>query len=237
MKPYIITLDSTSSTNTYLSENAAQFPHGAVVVARDQTAGRGQRGNTWESAPGENITLSMLLRPQEVEAREQFRISEAVSLAIVETLDALLQPLEARIKWPNDIYVGDQKVCGILIENVVKGTLIDQSIVGIGLNVNQTQWLSDAPNPVSLRQLTGKEYRLDLLVEQLAQRILDFLDEEDIHQKYLNKLWRGEGEWPYKDTATGNIFTASIVDVEPDGTLVLSGSRRYLFKEVTFLLE
>ena len=115
-----------ASTNSELARLAAEgAPHGTVVSCTAQTSGRGQRGNTWESAPGENVTMSVLIRPDGVAPREQFAISEAVALAVAETLDAYLPSgMRAEVKWPNDIYVGDRKICGILIENRISSTEI-----------------------------------------------------------------------------------------------------------------
>ena len=149
-----------TSTNTELARLADEgAPHGTVAIAECQTAGRGQRGNTWESAPGENVTMSVLLHPDGIEPRRQFAISEAVALGVAETLDIYLPAgMRAEVKWPNDIYVGNRKICGILIENRITSTTIERAIAGIGLNVNQELFVSDAPNPVSLRQLTGARH-------------------------------------------------------------------------------
>ena len=156
-----------------------------AVVAEYQTAGRGCGSNTWESERGKNLTFSVLLHPTEIPADCQFRISEAVSVAICETLERCFRPLspadsspnlgeqEISIKWPNDIYVGDRKICGILIENQLRGRLISDSIVGIGLNVNQMEFRSDAPNPVSLAQLTGHEEDREALLQAFLQRLSD----------------------------------------------------------------
>ncbi|WP_301748249.1 biotin--[acetyl-CoA-carboxylase] ligase [uncultured Duncaniella sp.] len=152
----IIKIESTDSTSSHLAGIAEGCAHGTAVMARVQTAGRGQRGNSWEAEPGMNITLSLLLRPEGLEPARQFIISQAVSLAIVEMLDNFIGADAVSIKWPNDIYVNDSKIAGILIENVISGSAISRSIVGVGLNVNQTEFLSDAPNPVSLKQLLPK---------------------------------------------------------------------------------
>ncbi len=146
-----IALDEVSSTNTWLAQHVADLSHLTMVTAAQQTAGRGQRGNSWESEPGANITFSLLIRPEGVPARNQFSISEATALAITDLL--ALYGVKATVKWPNDIYVGDRKICGILIEHAIMGTSIMHSIIGAGLNVNQTRFVSDAPNPVSLLQL------------------------------------------------------------------------------------
>ena len=154
MTPTYIHLESIRSTNTYLAQNAEGAVHGTVVYADCQTAGRGQRGNSWESADFKNITMSMLLRPANVKPSCQFWLSEAVALAVVHTLDRYIDN-GVSIKWPNDIYWNDRKICGILVEHSLSGGKIDHTIAGIGLNINQEKFLSDAPNPVSLRQIIG----------------------------------------------------------------------------------
>ena len=142
------------STSTYIADNAASLPSGYVVETPCQTAGRGQRGNSWESEPGKNITFSMIMRMPGFAARRQFRISEAVSLAIIETV-VRHTGVACSVKWPNDIYAGDRKLCGILISHSLAGDTISYSIIGAGININQTCFLSYAPNPVSAAILTG----------------------------------------------------------------------------------
>lgn len=172
----IIWRDTCPSTNSDPAVLDPEAPHGLVVAAREQTAGRGQRGNTWESGPGLNLSFSIVLRPGDLHAARQFCISEAVALAVAETVEEELRRNgvgdPVYVKWPNDIYVGDRKICGILIENTVTGTHIDKSIVGIGLNVNQREFLSDAPNPVSIIQLTARETPLQPLLDHLTSRLL-----------------------------------------------------------------
>ncbi|MDE5927427.1 MAG: biotin--[acetyl-CoA-carboxylase] ligase, partial [Duncaniella sp.] len=163
--------DTLPSTSSYLAGIAADAPHGTVVMAREQTAGRGQRGNSWEAEPGCNITLSLLLRPEGLHPARQFVISQAVSLAIADLVSHFVAA-PVSIKWPNDIYVDDRKICGILIENTITGTSIDRTIVGIGLNVNQTEFRSDAPNPVSMRQLMPK---IEFAVASLARAMVSDL--------------------------------------------------------------
>lgn len=169
----IVQLDSVGSTSSWLASMGDEAPHGLAVMAREQTAGRGQRGNSWEAEPGMNITLSLMLRPQGLHPGRQFVISQAVSLAIVDLLDTLVPGRKVSIKWPNDIYIDDRKVCGILIENSITGLSITRCIVGIGLNVNQLRFLSDAPNPVSVAQLTGEAYDVGALAERMVSGILD----------------------------------------------------------------
>lgn len=233
-------LGSTNSELARLADEGAAA--GTVVTARAQTAGRGQRGNSWESAPGLNVTMSVLLRPREVAPREQFAVSEAVALAVAETLDTLLPPsMTAAVKWPNDIYVGNRKICGILIENRVWPASIERSIAGIGLNVNQRRFLSDAPNPVSVWQLTGEEHDVDAVARELARRVIDNCAVcRSLHGRYMARLWRNDGALhPFREPG-GDCFDARIADVALGGllSLELAGGevRRYAFKEIEFVL-
>lgn len=240
----ILRLAETDSTNSYAAREASRLPDQVLVITDSQTAGRGQRGNSWESEPGCNLTFSLFFRPADFPAREQFALSEAVALAV----KAALAPLgvEARVKWPNDIYVGDRKIAGLLLEHKLIGSRIAHTIAGIGLNVNQRRFLSPAPNPVSVWQLTGRETDLSALLDSIAACLesclaLAFCEKSRprLHAAYMAALWRGEGSYSYRDVATGEVFTAEIEGVEPMGHLLLrSGQslRRYAFKEVEFLL-
>lgn len=249
MPPRLIWLDEVASTSSYLAAVAEGLPHGAVVAARSQTAGRGQRGNSWEAEPGRNLTFSMLLRPSGIAAAEQFRLSEAVALGIAATLQEALPAVAVRIKWPNDVYAGDRKICGILIENSLMGNIIRQSIVGVGINVNQTEWRSDAPNPIAMAQLAGREYELGPLLERVCAAILGELSNAqspaesvhcDLHARYMSLLWGREG-LTYRDAASGATFRARIAAVAPDGMLTLAPTdggrlRSYAFKQVAVVL-
>ena len=250
-------VDTLASTNLAVAgevaarqaDGRAGQVHGLMVAARAQTAGRGQRGNSWEAEPGMNITASIALVPRTIAARDQFYITEIVALAIVGLLDPLLpEGTEAAIKWPNDIYVGDRKICGVLIENTLTGNRIGCSIAGIGININQRRFLSDAPNPVSLVALTGREYSVDELTRRLGEGILDLFSRYDnpdsyarLHALYLGRLWRREGLHPYRDAATGLRFDARLTAVDPDGMLTLTDTlgrlRRYAFKEVAAIID
>lgn len=245
--PSYIHLDSVASTNSYLtSRHADNLPHATVATTDCQTAGRGQRGNSWEAEPGKNITLSILLRPATILAAQQFVVSEIVSLGIVRTLDEYL-PADSHvaIKWPNDIYVGDKKICGILIENSLMGNRIVSSVAGIGLNVNQARFLSDAPNPVSMLNIAGVEFPLEEVRHRMCCQILALCDEYDnpiifaqLHDEYKSRLWRSDSYYPF--VANGVQFNARIVDIAPDGILTLmtvdDEQRRFAFKEVAFVL-
>lgn len=232
--------DCLGSTNTYLRDMGEDAQDGLVIVAREQNAGRGQRGNSWEAEPQKNATFSMLVCP-DVEARRQFVISEAVSLALVSVLDGY--GIKACIKWPNDIYVGDKKICGILIEHAVMNSKVTRTVIGVGLNVNQETFVSDAPNPVSMKQLTGKEYSVEEVIERLAEDIaarMVKLDSPTMHEEYMREMWRNDGYYDYVDVTRGESIEAKIENVEPMGHLCLrlrdGELRRYAFKEVTAIL-
>lgn len=162
--PQYFQLAEAPSTNTYAKEHASTLPHGAVVYTYCQTAGRGQQGNSWESEPGKNLAFSLLLHRPEIEPQRQFFISEATAVAIVEVLGQYCEGL--RIKWPNDIYHvdaqhPDSKLAGILIEQALDTEGIAYTVIGVGININQTEFRSNAPNPVSLKQITGQDYDTD----------------------------------------------------------------------------
>ncbi|MCH5246090.1 MAG: biotin--[acetyl-CoA-carboxylase] ligase [Muribaculaceae bacterium] len=238
-----IHLDETTSTNSAI----IQFEHDAPVylTATSQTSGRGQRGNSWESEPGKNVTMSILVTPRHVNARNQFAISRAVAVAITDVINPSLATVnkQAAIKWPNDIYVDNYKVAGILIENALGGDSIIRSIIGIGLNVNQTSFVSNAPNPLSLASITGRELDIDNIAEMIATRVVELIEAIDnpgsYNSIYHSRLWRRDGEWRFVDTASGKEFTAGIDHVANDGCLHLetdSELRQYYFKEVAFIL-
>ena len=152
-KTDIIWLERVDSTNDEARRHISEIDNLSVVSALEQTKGRGQRGNRWSSQPGENLTFSLVVKDFRIKANEQSAISQTTALSLTDLLSR--HEIKARIKWPNDIYAGDEKICGILIENSLKGSEIDWSIIGIGLNVNQTAFPEDLPNPTSMKLCTG----------------------------------------------------------------------------------
>jgi len=243
----IIHLARTASTNTYLLGRAAELPDDTVVLTERQTAGRGQRGNAWESEPHKNLTFSQLFHRPPVPARQQFAISQAVSIAIARTLRNQLA-LPVTIKWPNDIYVGDGKLAGILIESSLAGTDIAYSVVGVGLNVNQTEFVSDAPNPVSLAMLTGRQYDRQAMLHSLCTACSKYVHEladakfcENLRHDYLELLYRNDGHFHTFMTPDGTRFQAAIEQVAPDGTLTLhrpdGTSTAYAFQQVKHVIQ
>ena len=249
---HYIELPSVSSTFTYVATHATELADRTLVSTPCQTEGRGQRGNHWESEPGQNLTFTAIMRPQAWEARRQFLISEAVAVAIADTL-AEQCGVECSVKWPNDIYAhtpdgGVGKICGILISHSLDGSMIRHTIIGAGININQTRFLSDAPNPVSVKGITGREHTLSPLLRAFGEAIERSVDrlwnDPDystlLHERYMQLLWRGDGGlYPWLDTATGERFQATLFAIEPLGHMVLrtpEGTlRRYAFKEVVFI--
>ena len=240
----ILHLEEVDSTNAYIMRNVGELEAPVMVTAFSQTAGQGQRGNSWEAEPGKNLTFSIFYRPDSLPPMAQFSMSEAVALAVVDFL--AMHGIGAKVKWPNDIYVGDKKICGILIRHSVMGGEVSYSVIGVGIDVNQTRFLSDAPNPVSMRNITGKTYELPQLEKEVAyimERRLKGIDDSDfrikMHDEFMRNLWRGDGkEYPFVDSATREIFMARIESIAPHGPMTLrlpdDSLRTYAFKEVSF---
>lgn len=235
----IIEYDSLTSTNNEAGRLAETLAHGDVIVAREQTAGRGQRGNSWESAPGMNLTFSLFLRP-EWPAADSFLLSMAISVGITEALREILHTDEIKIKWPNDIYWRDKKLVGILIENSFSGSMVSHSIAGIGLNVNQLVFTSDAPNPISMASIAGHEFITADVLRHVCTRILEQVKPENLNDeillpRYHELLWRYGGTHFWRE-ASGEVFEAAILQVAPTGHLTLADSdgvrHTYAFKEV-----
>lgn len=241
VEPQIERVEESASTNSQLTACTETLPHGYVLSARAQTAGRGQRGNSWEAEPGKNLTFSILLRPERIAPAMSFTLSMKVAIAVARTLSRLMDR-EVSVKWPNDIYVGDGKICGILIENSFCGPLYEKAVVGIGINVNQTVFSSDAPNPVSMAQICGRTFDLDTVLYDVCKAIIDEVDRDepvdDLVARYHGMLWRREGLHRWHDNLTDEDLVAAIASVAPDGYLTLATEppRTYAFKEVTAIL-
>ena len=242
----IVSPASCASTSAVLAA-MPDAPEGTVVVTDCQTAGRGQRGNTWEAEPGKNLTFSILLRPCSIHAARQFELSMLVALAVADAIDSRFRAAgidrRTTVKWPNDIYVGDSKICGTLIENKLDGCNIDRAIVGIGIDVNQRVFTSDAPNPASMIHYLGFETPLRPLLEEVCQAIMDsfaaYMDRPDpdaLLQRFRARMYRADGaEYMFREPG-GAPFAASITDLALTGHLTLSNGRTYAFKEITYLI-
>jgi birA, biotin-[acetyl-CoA-carboxylase] ligase region len=195
----ILRFDEINSTNVYLYDKISEKNDisDTVVVAAHQTAGRGMDKNRWESEAGKNLLFSIALNVNFLEAENQFKISQAVSVAIVETLSQFVDNQNLFIKWPNDIYFGDKKLAGMLIQNTIEGRMMGVSIIGIGLNVNQIEFSSDIPNPISLKQISGEDFDLENLLNLLIKNIKSSVEglrikenQIAINEKYISKAYR-----------------------------------------------
>ncbi len=246
------------STNSLMLEQGLE----GLLWTDYQTAGRGQTGNGWESEKGKNILLSIGIQRPPIKPEQQWRMSMLFALTVLEVILANGEGRRANgqekfsIKWPNDIYYGDSKLAGILIEHQLDSQGIAYSVLGVGININQTQWVGNAPNPTSLQLITGHEWNRERIVEQLWQHWqvnLPLLqDEPTLKQRYMAHLYRREGLFPYVErevnitpsmnapTSTQGQFVASIEDITPTGELVLRDAqnkiRIYHFKQIRFIL-
>lgn len=241
-----IKLDETDSTSTYLSHHLAETDADkvdlAVVSTEYQTAGRGQGTNTWESERGKNLLFSILCHPVWVPMHAQFLISEAWALTLRDVLSQYTDGIT--IKWPNDIYWKDKKISGTIIENSLSHGHIRNCIIGTGIDVNQQTFHSEAPNPVSLYQILGKETDRDELLKKIVKVFQNYLldlrngNYEKIVSLYTSYLYRCHGYFKYRDK--DGEFEAALVEVEDDGHLILHDReghiRSYAFKEVEFVL-
>ena len=243
--PQFIHLPQTRSTNQYLRdlvEATKSREEGTVVWADFQSAGKGQKGNSWESEEGKNLLFTLLLCPEFIEATDQFVISQIVSLALVDVLSRYGEGFS--IKWPNDIYHHDSKIASILIENDISGRIIFSSFVGVGLNVNQREFLSDAPNPVSLAQILNQDVSIESLLSGIIESIYNYYDIamegnfDLIRRDYMNSLYRKDDFYDFSDK--NGHFSGKIKNVAPTGMITITddaGSERiYDFKEVVFEL-
>ena len=244
MRYTLIKLDTTDSTNDYLRHyTPAEGEEMTVAVSRYQTAGRGQGGNKWESEAGKNLLFSILTHPVDVPARRQFVLSMAAALALRDVLAAFTSGIT--LKWPNDVYWNDLKISGTLIETRLSGESITACITGTGVNVNQRVFRSDAPNPVSLANITGRETDIDRLLADIMSAFCKYYDKACRHEYayisdcYHAALYRRTGVYEYED-AHGS-FAAETVGVDESGRLLLRRAddgnvKAYGFKEVRFVL-
>lgn len=231
----------TTSTNDEARD--AQYRHGDVVWAERQTAGRGQRGHAWTSPEGENLTFTLVLEPRFLPVGEQFLLSEAIALALVDTFAAF--GIDTRIKWTNDIYAGDRKLVGMLIEHNCSGGTLGRTIVGIGINVNQTTFDPALPNPVSMAQAAGRTFDrrevlatfLDRCAARYAQ--LERGERQALQEAYRSRMYR-LGELHDYRRPDGTTVRAAIEGVRPAGQLILrhedGGTYEYLFREIEFVI-
>ena len=239
-------LDSTSNE---LLRHIQDYDNLSVIAAVSQTAGRGQRGNRWLSKPGDNLTFSLLLRHSRPD-RESFPAREAMAvncLAALAVRDYLVQAgAPAVIKWPNDIYAGNRKICGMLVENGLEGDALSWSVIGIGINLNQTEFPGELMNPTSLKRLTGRDTDPAAFLEFLCERIETLLPELEtaegrkrLREAYSIDLFRKDIQASYRDLATGAEFTGILRGITPEGLVRIEAEgreRAFGFKEISYIL-
>jgi BirA family biotin operon repressor/biotin-[acetyl-CoA-carboxylase] ligase len=235
--------ESIDSTNGEMHRmlQKKDLDEGTVIFAGFQTSGKGHMGNIWESEPGKNLLMSILFIPDFLEPRYQFYLSMIASLALLEIIGSYCK--ETTIKWPNDILVRDKKISGLLIENEIQGNIIEKSIAGIGLNVNQEKFSSNIPDPTSLYLETGCHFDMTKLLNSIMKQIEVWYkvllrdEREMIRRKYMDNLY-GFGEIREYNNR-GEIFKASIKGIESTGELVLESEekeiRKFGFKEVEMI--
>lgn len=239
----IVRLEVIDSTNNYAKQQIMEneLAEGTVFLTYEQTSGRGQQKNAWESEPRQNLLFSIVLCSDFIEMRRQFQLSKVISLGIYSAINKYVSGV--KIKWPNDIYVGDRKLCGILIENSVMNGVLNNSIVGIGLNINQTVFRSDAPNPVSLKMLTNQHYDCEVILSEVLSEIDKYYcmlrdgHDEWIDREFLTALYRLNEMHLYK--SEDGLFEGQIVGVNEIGQLLIRKKDgkvlEFHFKEVEFL--
>lgn len=239
-------IESVESTNQLANDliNQSGLQEGTVIWADEQIHGKGHAGNSWESEKGKNLTFSLVLKPVFIPPAEQFIITKMISVAIRKVVLKFLPQEAVKIKWPNDIYIIDDKVAGILIQNILKGNEIEYTVIGIGLNINQEKFNSDAPNPVSLIHYSGEVFSVEDILSKMLVEIGAIYDQsasksylDDLDEAYLENLYR------YKQLSNfrqgKKIFKATLEGIGEYGRLKLKGEddkiSLFEFKEVEFV--
>ncbi len=241
----LIKLNEVDSTNNYLKNllsNSKPLPAGTVIMAEHQFAGRGQNNNKWLSQPGKNLTFSIYLRPSFIRLDEQFMLNKSIALGLIDCLTNIM-PEHCKIKWPNDIYYKDKKLGGILIENIARGYILKESIIGIGLNVNQEVFENELQNAVSLKQMLHNHYDLMKLLADICKSIesrymqLKAGNEQKISEDFLNSLYRLNEDHQY--LIKGEIVEACIIGVARDGCIITKSkgiTMHHNLKEIEFII-
>ena len=240
-----IWFEELDSTNNEAVRRIENYDNLSVLAAWKQFAGRGQRGNRWDAEPGANLTFSIVLQYKEpgmtpLPATRQFHLSRIAALSVCDYLTA--KGVESQIKWPNDVYVRDRKICGMLIENSLDGKFVDWSVIGIGINLNQKVFPVEVINPTSLTLLTGKSYdvaaELEIFCSCFLQRFRD--DDERLQTDYERLLYRKDERHPFTDCATGEVFQGIIRGTDEEARLVVElnngSSRTFAFKEISYII-
>lgn len=241
-------MDNVDSTNDEVRRHISDLDNLSVLSVLSQSAGRGQRGNSWHSEAGKNLLFSVLLKEPGIQAYDQFVISQMASLSLVDLLAS--HDIQAEIKWPNDIYVGEKKICGMLIENTVKGKWITSSIIGIGLNVNQINFDVNLPNPISMTACSGQEYDLEDTLEEFMEIFTGYFERfchitggyNRLNKLYHSNLWRLDEEAEFLDMthSPARRFRGIIRGTDSFGYLIVKkqdgDTSTFAFKEISYIL-
>lgn len=237
-------LNSTNQKALDLLATKNKPSEGTIISTSNQVAGRGQSGSSWLSEKDKNLTISLILYPDFLPVRKQFLLSQAICLAVAGTVLHYLPNKKVKIKWPNDIYVNDQKIAGLLIQNSISAARLQSSVIGIGLNVNQDTFSKVIPNPTSFflenQQTIDLDELLDTLGKNLEFRYLQLRrqDFDALEQDYLDCLYRFQKDAYYQKTSNGELFRGKIVALEPGGKLVIAhtnGQTAFNLKEIRFV--
>ena len=246
-EPNIQWIEEIDSTQNAFQGHIQAYDNLSVVAAESQTAGRGQRGNTWLSGKGLNLTFSILMKfgadnIPEIKATDQFDITRAATMGVIRYLGS--KGIEGKVKWPNDIYVRNKKICGMLIENVLKGNLIEYSIIGIGLNVNQRDFPVQLANPTSMAIVTEKEYELkpelQSLCSCLTEAFCNGIGTTEQARSYEEKLFRKDVFHDFVLCSDGTVFTGRILGTTKSGLLRMENKngelKEFAFKEISYII-
>ena len=209
------------STNQYLQNllNEGIDIADNIVVTDFQTSGKGQGKNVWESEDGKNLLFSIALDMSFLKAENQFILTQIVSVTMINVLKNYLPEESLFIKWPNDIYFNDKKIAGILIKNEIKGMMMGTSIIGIGLNVNQTSFDDNLPNPISMKMITGKDFDLDELLSAISYQLSTVNSQQSTVNSYTDKLYRYK-QWAFYEHE-GQVKEMMITGYDQFGRLIL----------------
>lgn len=244
---HIIELPFTESTNTYLENllDEQDLPEGTLVITDKQTAGLGQGHNTWESEPGSNLTFSFFLKPTFLKPEEQFYLNMSVTLGICGFLSEQAGIDKMAVKWPNDIYINNKKIAGILIRNIIRGNSLESAIVGIGLNVNQEKFSPGIPNPVSMFLVSERKYNLKECLESLLKHLnrqyqsLRRKEFDVLRERYLSHLFHLGVVTLFRDKERS--FRGTITGITAFGELIIGHdtgeTKTYGFQEITMIID
>lgn len=240
----IIKLNAIDSTNSYIKKlsNEIAIESYTIVVAEHQTKGRGQLGTSWLSDKGKNLTFSILIKFDNFEVQNQFYLSMAVSLGVLASIKKGISS-SLKIKWPNDILSGNNKVAGILIENILRRNFIKQSVIGIGINVHQKVFPKSIENVTSLKNISGNNYDMDELLGDLIKKIkfyVGYIEKKEfktLKSLYINSLYNHNKPTMFKDKR-GKVFLGKIIDISESGRLVVELENKktckFNLKEIKF---